>query len=160
MPNIGQVPQAFVLVAILLQSQAPNEGPVWFWFATCGGPMMTLEVQLDKRVIQTSVFPVCRTARDSADSQGQKARIEFSFKAGRVLRWTGYRDGGDRSNPDDLLELHVWQAGADPTASILGVSVIGPGRILMNTLHIAEPARRQETAIAPGLVVATYPAKR
>ena len=149
-----------LLAAILLQAPAPAEGPVWFWFATCGGPVMTMEVSLDTRVLQKSVFPVCRAPRDSAAGEGQRGKIGLSFKPGRVIRWQGYRDGGDRSQPDDVLELDVWQAGADPTALILGVSVIGPGRILMNTVHIAYPNRREETSIASGLVVVTYPTKR
>src|SRR5688572_17193946 len=152
---------ALVLSAmVLVQAPAPAEGPVWFWFATCGGPELTLEVQLDKRVLHRSVFPVCRARRDSAGSQGQAGRIELSFKPGRVIRWQEYRDDGDRSNPDDVLELDVWQAGADRTALILGVSVMGPGRILVNTVHIASPNRRRETSIASGLAVVTYPTKR
>lgn len=150
---------AVLLLAVLLQPPTSNEGPVWFWFATCGGPMMTLEVRLDNAVLHKSVFPVCRTQRGSAGSQGQAGKIELSFKPGRAIRWQGYRDGGDRSNPDDVLELHVWQAGADPPFLTLGVSVAGRGRLLMNTVHIAEPVRRQETAIASGLLVITYPTK-
>jgi len=151
---------AAIVIAILLQSQATKEGPAWFWFSTCGGPMMTLEVRLDKRILHKAAFPICRAQRDSVHSQGQSAKIELSFTAGRVIQWTGYRDEGDRSKADDVLELDIWQAGTDPPALTLGVSVAGPGRLLMNTLHITEPNRRQETRIAAGLVVVTYPTKR
>ncbi len=37
--------------------QGAGEGPVWFWFATCGGPLMTLEVRFDNHVVHKSTFP-------------------------------------------------------------------------------------------------------
>ena len=87
--------------------------------------------------------------------------MELWIKPERAVYWKGYRDGGDHSNPKDLLELDVWQAGADTTFLTLGVSVAvaAAGPVLMNTVHVANPDRREETTVAEGLVVVTYPTK-
>lgn len=59
-------------------SQGAREEPVWFWFATCGGPLMTLEVRLDNRMVHKSTFPLCRANREAIQRQGQDGRIEFT----------------------------------------------------------------------------------
>ncbi len=134
--------------------------PVWFWFATCGGPMMTLEVLMDGQVVHRTTFPLCRADRESKESQGQASRVEFTWRPNRVIVWR--RDAADvnRSPADRPLEVNVWQAGADPGQMLLGVSVVGADEILMNTLHIAHPAGRDETHLANGVVVRTYRSTR
>ena len=42
----------------------------------------------------------------------------------------------------------------------LGVSFVSGKRIVMNTIHVAHPAARDESTIAMGLVVRTYPATK
>ena len=141
-------------------SQGVREGPVWFWFATCGGPLMTLEVRFDNRVVHKATFPLCRASRDTAHNQGQAGRIEFALRPDRVVVWEGYREQNDRTRANEVLEGNIWEAGADPDALILGVSFVSGDRILMNTMHIAHPAGRDESEIAKGLVVRTYPAAK
>jgi hypothetical protein len=137
---------------------ASDEPPVWFWFSTCGGPVMTLEWRLDGRLLHTASFPLCRALRSNAAAQGVQGRTEFSFRAGRAMTWKGYRDTSDRTAPGEWLTATVWQAGADPTWLTLGVDVMTGNRILMNTVNIAHPDVRDESTIARGLVLVTYPA--
>jgi hypothetical protein len=146
--------------------QPTSEGPVWFWFSTCGGPLMTLEVQVDTRVLHRSTFPLCRANREAVQSQGQVGRIEVTWRSNRAIVWEGYRDAADRTAANEELEVDIWQAGADPDTMILGVSAMTGNsrmpsdsrRIVMNTVHIAHPSGRDESAIASGVVVRTYQA--
>jgi hypothetical protein len=163
-----ETPLAKIMLALLMFAsatvttvgQGAQEGSVWFWFATCGGPLMTLEARFDNHIIQKSTFPLCRASRESAHSQGQTGRIEFTLRPDRVIVWTGYREKDDRTAAGEVLEGNIWEAGADPDALTLGVSFVNGNRILMNTVHIAHPAGRDESEIAKGLVVRTYPAAK
>jgi hypothetical protein len=146
--------------ALMTPAQVAQDGAVWFWFATCGGPAMTLEVRLDKAVLHKTSFPLCRAARASADSQGQASRIEFSFRSSRPIVWTGYRERADRTPTGQVLEGNIWQAGADSDALTIGITFVTRNRILTNTIHIAHPDRRDESTIAKGLSLVTYPAAR
>ena len=121
---------------------------------------MTLEVRFDDALIERAVFPVCRAARNSPASQGQAARIEFSFSPRRAIVWSGYRDKTERSQAGQVLEFNVWQAGADSGGLTLGISVTATDRILMNTVHLAHSDKRDESLIAPGLMLTTYPTSR
>ena len=96
----------------------------------------------------------------SASSQGQAGRIEFAFAPRHEIRWSGYKDTADRSRAGQLLEVNVWQAGADPDAMTIGVSVMTLKTIFMNTVHIAHSDRRDESTLAPGLTLETYPVTR
>lgn len=134
-----------------------RDDSVWFWFSTCGGPMMTVEVKFDGASLSKTSVPVCRAPRGSAASQGQAGRTDFVFTAPRGITWTGYRDAADRTRAGERIEGDLWQAGGEPDALLIGISFMTTDRILINTIHIAHPTRRDETAIARGLVVLTYP---
>jgi hypothetical protein len=149
-----------VCIALMAPGRASQQGPVWFWFATCGGPAMTVEIRLEKTMLHRSSVPLCRADRASADSQGQASRIEFSFRPARAILWAGYRDTPDGTAADHSIEGNIWQAGADPDALAIGISFVDGSKILTNTVHIAHPGQRDESTIANGLVVLTYPAGR
>jgi hypothetical protein len=158
------IPQLFATIMLFTAATAgpalaSQEGPVSFWFATCGGPMLKLQVRLDQKTIYQSSFPACRTERLSANSVGQKKILQFVFNAPRAIVWQGYRDEDNTTNPDQEIEGNIWLAGADPDAMILGVSFTSHRSIYMNTLHIAYPDRRQVSEIEPGLVVITEPVR-
>jgi hypothetical protein len=157
MIRIGALFCSFALASPALASE---EGPVWFWFAECGGPTMRLEVQLDQKVIYTSSFPLCRAERSSTYSDGQKSKLQFSFTPGRPIVWTGYRDEDDTTGPGQALEGDIWLAGADPDDMMLGVGFIAEDTIYMNTIHIAYPDKPSQTEIASGLTVLTTPIMR
>lgn len=117
-----------VSAAVTLVSQGSREEPVWFWFATCGGPLMTLEVQADNRIVHKSTFPLCRANREAVQSQGQAGRIEFTWRPNRVVVWEGYREAEDRSAANQVLEGNIWQAGAEPGTMTFGVSFVSGKR--------------------------------
>src|SRR5687767_6445017 len=98
--------------ALMAPVRGPQERPVWFWFATCGGPAMTVEVRLDKTMLHKSSVPLWRADRASVDSQGQASRIEFSLRPDRAIVWAGYRDTNDGTAANQSIEGDVWQAGA------------------------------------------------
>jgi len=141
-----------------LETTTPPDS-VWYWFATCDGPTMTLEVRLDDvRLYQVS-FPICRAGRASSHRQGQAGRFSFWFEPRRAIVWTAYRDDPDTTRARQLVEGDVWQAGADPDDLVLGVSFIAPDRIMTNTTHIARPGVSDTAQIARGLVIITYPTR-
>ena len=154
MIRIGALVLGFVAASAAFASQ---EGPVWFWFASCGGPTMMLEVRLDQRVIYKTSFPLCRAERSSTYSNGQNTRLRFSFTPGRAIIWTGYRDKAETTAPSQTLHGDIWLSGADPTDLLLGVSFSDKDSIYMNTIHIAYPDKPNQTEVASGLTVRTTP---
>jgi hypothetical protein len=148
-----------ILLAACLPSgtHAQSGGPVWFWFATCGGPAMSLEVKLDGKRLYKSTFPLCRASRKSSESQGESGRVQFYFRPRRAIKWSGYRDAAETTGADQLIEADLWQAGADPDDLLIGVSFASGSKIYMNTVVAAHPGHRDRTTVADGLVVTTYP---
>jgi len=151
-----------LLLAIVLCALTPvgtaQEGPVWFWLATCDGPAMALEVRFEKAIVFKAEVPLCRTDRSSVASQGQRVGFfEFHFRATQAIVWEGYRDTDNKTKAGELLEGNLWQAGADPDALIIGVSFSNSRTILMNTLHIAHPGQHDESQIANGLRLISSP---
>jgi hypothetical protein len=133
------------------------EAPVWFWHTTCGGPTMTLEVRFDKRVVYRASIPLCRMNREAKTEEKSPRVLDVPFAAPRSIKWEGYRDAPDVTPRGQRLHLNLWQAGADPDDLVIGVSAANESVILMNTVHIAHPVRRDATEVAQGLVVVTYP---
>jgi hypothetical protein len=147
-----------IAVAMTGTAQAAQEGDVWFWFAACGGPTLNLEVRFDQKAIFKSWFPLCRAARSSFYSEGQRRRLHFDFKPRRSIVWEGYREEHNTTTPNQSIEGDIWLAGADPDALLLGITLMTRDSIYMNTIHIAHPSLRDQPEIAPGLVVITTPA--
>jgi hypothetical protein len=145
------------LTGISSAAVASSEGPVWYWFAACGGPTMKLEVRLDDKLIFASSFPLCRTLRDGSGSEGKSKKLEYSFAPNRALIWSGYKDEPEVSPAGQAIEGDIWLAGADPSVAILGVSFRTPFSNLMNTLHLAYPNKPSRSEVAPGLVIVTTP---
>jgi len=154
--NLVRTVLLLIAIHMLAMPAWALQSPVWFWFSTCEGPSMTLDVRFDDELVYRSSFPLCRASSTSANSQGQKARIQFTLVPSRPILWTGYREEDFRS-PVEPLTVDLWEAGADPDALLIGVTVRGNEAIYMNTIHIARPEKRAESEIAAGLVIATYP---
>ena len=121
---------------------------------------MALEVRLDKKIIFQSTFPLCRAKRSTISSPGKIKRLDFTFKPPRAIVWKGYRDRDDTTPANQLIEGNIWLAGSDPDDLLLGATFMSSSNIYMNSIHIAHPGRRDETEMAPGLVVITYPIKQ
>jgi hypothetical protein len=147
-------PIAALFMVLVLSGTSFADG-VWYWFATCGGPVMKLELRLHKKLLFDASFPLCQANRDTVASQGAKGRIDFVLKVPRAINWEGYHDH-DKSSKDDLIEVNFWLAGSDPDQLAIGASFADAKKILMNGLHLASPYKRSETEMAKGLVVITY----
>jgi|WetSurSiteA1Bulk_404760.scaffolds.fasta_scaffold02851_2 hypothetical protein len=152
----------FLLVTALVCTNsviARDSEQVWYWFVSCGGSELTIEAKLDGVTISRTVFPICHALRDSIPVKEPQKTIEFTFRPNRSIVWTGYRDEDDETKANQLINGSFWQAGADPDALLIGVSFDTGDRILMNTIHISYPAKRESSEIAKGLVIVTYPSK-
>ena len=136
---------------------AISSDTVWFWFATCGGPTMRLDLRLDRSLLYTTSVPICRADRAGAYSQGSQGKFSFWFQPRRAIVWSGYSDKEDTSRARQDVEVDMWQAGADSDFLTLGVTVMTSKRILMNTLHVAHPNAADSTLLAKGFVLITRP---
>ncbi|HXK21147.1 MAG TPA: hypothetical protein VMS55_00575 [Myxococcota bacterium] len=158
MSRVGRV--LFALLAATSAARASaDEGTVWFWFATCSGPEMRIAVSLDSVTLYKSSFPICQAKRASASSQGQKAKVQFTFRPARDIEWHGYRTKATRTQEQQPLTCRLWQAGADPNDLLIGVGLDDANGIHMNTIHVAKRMERSRSEIARGLVIETYPAE-
>ena len=114
-------------------------------------------MRLDGRLLHRAVLPVCRLRRGDLDRRPARAPLRFTFRGGRVFA------GEYRTTRADTIEADVWQAGADPTAVILGLSFSprrptpARSRVLLNTVHVLAPDGARESALDVGLTVRTYP---
>ena len=88
---------------------------------------------------------------------GHDRRLQYSFQPDRVIKWSGYRDGGDITKVGASLEGILWEAGADPEDILVGVTFPDIKGIHMNAIHVAYPHKHTETEIAAGLVIITSP---
>jgi hypothetical protein len=118
---------------------------------------MVIEVRLDKRLLQTAAVPLCHAHRDETRTSNESRSVVVRFTPPRAIEWSGYRDQPDVSPSGHPLKLTLWQAGADPDSLTIGVTAADDEMLYMNTLHIAHPSQRDESEIADGLVVVTYP---
>ena len=99
-----------LVAAALLAASTPfvsGDSPVWFWFSTCRGPLMAIEVRLDEVTLYKGSFPSCLASRTSSHSQGQASRLEFVFRPERAIVWEGYREEADTTAPNDRIECNV-----------------------------------------------------
>jgi len=118
---------------------------------------MRLQVLLDQKVIFASSFSVGRLLRSEGEKDYPAEKLSFSFKAGRPIKWLGYRDDEPISPAKQEIECNIWMAGADPDYIILGVDFSRADTGLMNTLHLAYPTEKSSSEIENGLVVVTFP---
>jgi hypothetical protein len=80
--------------------------------------------------------------------------VEFHFAGGHTFQ------GEYITRSTDSIEGDIWQAGGEPDALILGISLIDTGthkQVLLNTLHIARPEKQTSSELDKGLSVTTYP---
>lgn len=138
---------------------AVENDSVWFWFASCGGPLMTIEIRLDRHLLSQTTTPLCKATRASTFEGGEHGAVSFTFVPGRRIVWKGYRNNHDTTRADEQITANIWQAGADAGDLMLGVSFMASSRIAMNTIHIAHPTKADTSVIAGGLAVISYPGK-
>jgi hypothetical protein len=142
-----------------VDSAAADDYGRWYWFANCGGPTVTLEVRFERRVLHTETIPTCRARGDSEAAKGQEKRISFTFLAERAMTWTGYLASGEslESPASAMLTVDIWEAGADPDAMLLGVTVMGERQIYMNTGFAVRPGEQSILGLGKDMVVIVRP---
>jgi hypothetical protein len=134
-----------------------QEERVWFWFSSCGPSKLVLQAKLDSQLIYGATIPICRKERDRDDGSGENKTLSFSAKPAHAIKWEGYRDDNPITKAGTALTLDLWQAGADPGALLIGVTVSDGHQLYMNTIHIAYPDKPSSTVLADGLVIDTRP---
>ena len=139
------------------QVGSPHDS-AWYVAATCRGPIMTLELYLDRDKVGGATVPLCRATRESAPAQGQESfNLEFSFRAPRRIDWQEYRAAHDWTPAGILLHVYIWQAGADSGDVLFGMQVADADSFYMNTLHVAIPDSTDTSETAPGFRLITHP---
>lgn len=125
----------------------------WHWFESCIGTKdLGLVVVLDGKAVCQSRFSVCRN--DGLTPTAEERTLVFHFKGGHVFQ------GEYRTLPTQTIEANIWQAGADPGDLLLGVGFVSDHRILLNTIHVAQPDRMSVSQLDRGIVVRTFPLTR
>jgi hypothetical protein len=114
---------------------------------------MAVEVRVDGRLQKRAVIPLCHLRRAAIEQRQYRATVDFRFRGGRTFK------DEYTTKPSETIEGGIWQAGADPTAIILGVSFSGSatGQVLLNTLYVLVPGRRDSATLDRGITVVSYP---
>lgn len=134
-----------------------QEQGVWFWFSSCGASKLVLQAKLDSQVLYSATIPICRRERVDDARSGEAKTLSFFAKSVRAIRWQGYRDDEPVTKAGTPLTIDLWQAGAEPSALLIGVTVSDEHQIYMNTIHVAYPDRQSTTVLAKGLIIETHP---
>jgi hypothetical protein len=116
-----------------------------------------MQVRLDGRVLFTSTVRLGHLTRQEAEEDNIANDSVFFFKAGRSIKWKGYRDDAPTTSPKKEIECDIWMAGADPRFVIIGVDVSYPTTIFMNTVHFVELSKESISEVEPGLEIITSP---
>lgn len=157
MNKIGVITVVFVPLLLVSSALAIEEGPVWFWYSHCGGPSMVLEVTLDRKPILKASIPLCHGERTEGLNRNGAHVLKKRFKPPRAIVWSGFRHEPDRTAPGQQLQLTFSQPNAESDSVAILVNVAGGDRVYMAAVHVAHPDRRDDTEIAEGLVLSTYP---
>ena len=121
--------------ALLAQSSTkPVADSVWTWSSRCAKPTsIRLEVRVSGLLLAAPLVPICRVASDSGRVNNEHVR--FTFHAARRFQ------DEYLTTDADTIATDIWQAGADPGVVILGISFSTPKQVLLNSVHLVDPAR-------------------
>jgi hypothetical protein len=134
------------------------EEPVWFWFEECGMRPMEVELTLDGKPLFTATFPICRRERRAAPRASSKERriVEFAFVPQRSIVWEGYLEQDNVTAAGQVVDVDLWQAGAEADGLLFGVTFSVGNTLYMNTLLAARADGEENSAeIEPGLRLTT-----
>ena len=132
---------------------AQEHDTVWVWNARCHGPtMIVISVRLDSTTLYRRSVPICRWER-----RFESGKSSFRFTSPRALIWFGYRSDEDTTPAKTPFEVKLWQAGGEGGAIELGVVADAPDGLHMNAIHMLLPDERNETTLADGFVLVTWP---
>jgi hypothetical protein len=150
--RVANCASGFVIGLLAPCSLAAADEVAWRWFADCQTTnVLEVQFQLDGTSLFSMAAPICQTAKQDPHV------TEFQFHAPHSITWSGYGDEDMHTSSGQLITGHVWLAGGDPDALILGIDFLTDNAILMNTLHLAKPAAESVSTITTGLTVRTAP---
>ena len=113
-----------------------------------------LTILLDRTPVYHGVLAACPDLLP--DSLRERyTRATFFVRPARSLMWDEVR-----TRPRERIEGNVWRAGADSDAVLFGISFVGRGWVLLNTIHIAALDTSTAFALGAGLRSVTLPNKR
>ena len=142
---------SLVVSPVMLRGQ--QHDTVLVWNIKCHSPtMIAIRVRLDSTTLYRSSLPVCRWERQYEDGKSS-----FRFSSPKALVWYGYRSDEDTTGANTGFEIKLWQAGGEADAIELGIIAEAPDGLHMNAIHMLLPGERNETTLASGLVVETWP---
>jgi len=141
-----------VLSLLLTTGEADSTAEAkWRWYVACERPFSTrIVVALEGTWVFDATVPVCRVPEAQRTAQAERKVLRFWFR-GNPAQF----DAEAPSAPGSKIEGSVWQAGGETTGIVFGVSLQSSGRIILNTLHVADSDRRSQHPVAKGLVVST-----
>jgi hypothetical protein len=113
-----------------------------------------LTITLDTTPVYHGILATCP---DSVpDSLRERVtRATFVFRPAGPLTWDDVR-----TPAGETIEGNVWRAGADSDVVLFGISFVGQGRVLLNTIHIASLDTSTSFALGAGIRSVTLPNKR
>jgi len=113
-----------------------------------------LTILLDHTKIYHGVLAACPDML-SESLRERYTRATFSFRPTRSLTWDNVR-----TPPGERIEGSIWRAGTDSDAALIGISFIGRGRVLLNTIHVAALDTATAFPLGAGIRSVTLPNKR
>jgi hypothetical protein len=142
----------WILISAAAVAAAPTaDAPTWRWYVTCPSPAVTrIHVTLRGRPLLDATVPVCRVPEGARSTKAEGTVLEFHFRGD-----PSWFDTEETSVPGTAIEGNIWQAGGETYGMLLGVAFVGAGRVLLNTVHIAQDGEHSSAPVAKGVVVST-----
>jgi hypothetical protein len=105
------------------------------------------------------VVPICRGSQAEQRAAVGSPNVSFSFRPARAIVWHGYRDSEDIAPAGAPLAIELWQASADSSSLMLGITASDPATkaIYMKSVHVAKVSEDSATDIARGLTLSSRP---
>jgi hypothetical protein len=134
------------------QSPATRPQPVWYWYSDCReSKPLGLEIFADGKSIYRSSLRICRMPSEDVPPLKEAPRLAFLFRGGHAFRTE------HRTNPKEIIDANIWQAGGEADGLLMGISFSTKSRVLLNTVHLAKADHASESQLDRGLVMRTYP---
>ncbi|QSX79406.1 hypothetical protein [Agrilutibacter solisilvae] len=137
------LPAIAVFLSLTVAGQA-SAAEVWHWQECSDPTMIRATVEADRRGVAELVIPACRL--DRAEFAVEQQQRTFDFPAAPAAVRLGAKDAANVTGS-------IWEAGAEASGLVLGVSFQTSDRILLNSLHVVSVSAGSSAEIAPGIVV-------
>jgi hypothetical protein len=138
--------------AVASRVSAQEHDTVWVWNSQCPTPTrVAIRVRLDQTTVYEDSLQVCRWER-----RFENGKASFRFTATRPLVWREYLRV-DTTKAGTPMRFEFWQAGGERDAIVLGYAILSHEEFHTNWVHVLLPTQRSTSAIAPGLLLETWP---